>query len=267
MTDTTAEPTEATPNHSTDHSPPRVIGPWAAYAIVAGSMLGVGIFLFPGKIALEVPTVAAFFAVFLVGGLFALAGSVACGELGAMLPKAGGDYVFQREAFGPSVAFASGWVLFAAIFCGSIASLAVAVFQYDVGPLLGVSVGEMRAPVIGSEAGFSLSWSQLGAVGLILLLTVINDLGARVSGAVQTILTLTPIVAMVGLAAYVLIGQPPVVAPYELMSTGATELTFAGLAAAFVFVNFVFSGWINIIYVASEVKRPSVNIPRSMVSA
>src|SRR5690606_8543958 len=99
--------------------PPRVIGPLAAWAIVAGSMLGVGIFLMPGKIALEVPSVAVFIGVWLVGGLFALSGSVACGELGAMIPRAGGDYIFQRAAFGPSLAFASGSVLFAAIFSGS----------------------------------------------------------------------------------------------------------------------------------------------------
>ncbi|MCA9516550.1 MAG: amino acid permease [Myxococcales bacterium] len=273
---------DAAPLDATDAETPRVIGGLAAFAVVAGSMLGVGIFLFPGKVAAAVDGEVAFFALWALGGFFALAGSVACGELGAMMPKAGGDYVFQREAFGPSVAFASGWVLFAAIFAGSIASMSVAVFQYEIGPLVGVNLNGAvlgfdpvtlpTAAALGHDleiagTAVTISGAQLLAMGLILALTFLNDLGTRISAGAQILLTLAPIAALAALAAWVLIAAPPVVAAPTTVKEGATALTLGGLAAGFLAVNFAYSGWINIIYVASEVKDPGKNVPRSMISA
>lgn len=239
---------------------PRVIGPFGAFAVVAGAMLGVGIFLFPSKVAVEVDSIPAFFVVWLLGGVFALSGSVACGELGAMIPKAGGDYVFQREAFGPSMAFASGWVLFAAIFCGSIASMSVAVFQYQVSELIGIDLAQ-------SHALMGVSWAKLLAIALIVFLTFINHLGTRMATSTQVLLTLTPIAALALLSLWVLGTSPPSVLAAPVHKLGASELSMGGLAAGFMYVNFAFSGWINIIYVASEVEEPGKNIPRSMILA
>lgn len=249
---------------STHEEPRRVIGGLDAFSIVAGSMIGVGIFIFSDDIARGMGSTSGFFAMLLLGGLFAISGAVACGELGAMLPKAGGDYVFQREAYGPSIAFASGWVLFAAIFAGSTATLAIAVCQYEIGPLLGLDIPTMLTPVFGP-----FNPAQLGAIGLILLFTALNDLGTSLSAKTQTVMTLAPIALMVALGGYILIAQPAVVvAPTgDELGKLPDTLTFAGLASAFLAVNFIFSGWINIIYVAAEVKDPGKNIPRSMVSS
>ena len=243
---------------------PRVIGPLAAFSIVAGSMIGVGIFIFSDEIAIGTGTIPLFFGMLLLGGLFAMSGSVACGELGAMMPRAGGDYVFQREAYGRSIAFASGWVLFAAIFAGSNATLAIAVCQFELGPLLGYSIPEMLTPVLGP-----FNAAQLGAIALILVFTLINDLGTALSARAQTLLTLAPIALMVALGLFALAFQPDVVkAPAgPELATLPDALTLGGLATAFLAVNFIFSGWINIIYVAAEVKEPGKNIPRSMMSA
>jgi len=243
---------------------PRVIGPLSAFSIVAGSMIGVGIFIFSDEIAAGTGTLPLFFGMLLLGGLFALAGSVACGELGAMMPRAGGDYVFQREAYGRSIAFASGWVLFAAIFAGSNAILAVAVCQFELGPLLGYDIPAMLEPLLGP-----FNAAQLGAIGLVLVFTALNDLGASVSARAQVVLTLAPIALMLALGLFVLVAQPDIVkapAGDELAKLPGT-LTLSGLASAFLAVNFIFSGWINIIYVAAEVKEPGKNIPRSMISA
>jgi len=234
---------------------PRVIGPLAAFSVVAGSMIGVGIFIFTPEIAREMGSIGGFFGMLLLGGLFAYAGSVACGELGAMMPRAGGDYVFQREALGPSVAFGSGWVLFAAIFAGSTALMSIAVFQYDVGPLLGVDLG--------AELAIGLTGAQILAIALIVALTVLNTLGTNVSAVAQTVLTLLPIALLVALALWVFIASPPILKP-PAPGTLAPGLTIGGFAAGFLAVNFIFSGWINIIYVASEVKDPGRNIPRAM---
>lgn len=243
----------------------RVIGPTGAFSIVAGSMIGVGIFLFSDEIARGVGSLPMVIFMVLLGGFFALSGAAACGELGAMMPKAGGDYVFQRAAYGPSVAFASGWVLFAAIFAGSTATLAIATTQYQIGPLLGhAAFPDMVTPVLGP-----FNAAQLGGIALILVFTLLNDLGTSLSARAQTIMTMSPIALMLGLAAYVLIGRPDVVVPPTGGELGPLPdgLTIAGLAGAFIAVNFIFSGWINIIYVASEVKEPGRNIPRSMFSS
>ncbi|MBL8783469.1 MAG: amino acid permease, partial [Deltaproteobacteria bacterium] len=239
----------------TSEEAPRVIGPLSAFSIVAGSMIGVGIFIFTPQIAKSMGSVEGFFGMLLLGGLFAYAGSVACGELGAMMPRAGGDYVFQREAFGPSMAFGTGWVLFAAIFAGSTALMSVAVFQFDVGPLLGIDLGK--------EVALGLSGAQLLAIALIIALTTLNTLGTGLSANIQTVLTLAPIALLVGIAAWVLVTAPPIVNPPKPGAL-APGLTIGGFAAGFIATNFIFSGWINIIYVAAEVKEPGRNIPRAM---
>ena len=239
--------------------PPRVLGGLAAFSIVAGSMLGAGIFLLPAEVARATGSLAPFLALWVLGGVAALSGAVACGELGAMMPRSGGDYVFQRAAFGPSVAFASGWVLFAGIFAGSIAGMAVAVFQFQVSQLLGL---DLAAPV---TAGLPVAWQQLLAIVLILLLTGLNDAGTRWSGRFQTSLTLVSM-ALITVASLVFLAfgdaRPPAEAAPSAPARGWT-----GWSTGFLFVYFTFSGWLNIIYVGGEVERPARTIPRSMISA
>lgn len=238
-------------------APERTLGGLAAFSVVAGSMLGVGIFLFPGQIALGVDSSTSFLLLWLVGGAMALAGAVACGELGAMLPRAGGDYVFQREAFGASLAFASGWVLFAAVFCGSIASLAVAVFQYQVTALTGLALGEWTF--------LGLRGTQLLAGVLIVAVTALNAAGAKPSARLQTAATMIPITGLTIIAIAALLVSAP-----EARATATTDAVGAGLGGltkGFLFVYFAYAGWPNVIYVAGEVRNPGVNVPRSMLCA
>ncbi|RFA28393.1 hypothetical protein CAI21_12550 [Alkalilimnicola ehrlichii] len=241
--------------------PPRVIGPVAGFCVVAGSMLGVGIFLFPSMVAQEVGSVAAFFFLWVLGGLFALAGASACAELSTLFPRAGGDYVFQREAFGQSVAFASGWLLFIAIFGGSIAGMAVAVVQYQVQALVGYDLSVK--PIL----GLPITAIQWLAIVLIIVLTLLNVAGTRLAARTQVLLTLLPIIGLVMLALYGFATgaktQPALLAEPSMVA----ELSFAGFVTGFLLVNFAYSGWINIIYVAGEVREPHRNIPRSMFGA
>ena len=260
-------PTVGTATDDLHADPPRVIGPLAAFNVVAGSMLGVGIFLFAPKIAASMGSELGFFLMLVFGGIFAWAGSVACGELGAMMPRAGGDYVYQREAFGPSMAFASGWVLFVAIFAGSTASMSVAVFQYDIGPIIGVDLmSPLWPPMNPKDGGFfdHITGGHLAALGLIVVLTILNDLGTAIAATAQTILTIAPIAALVVLGIWgIAVGGGDATA----VAAPSQPMTLSGLGAAFLFANFIFSGWINIIYVAAEVKDPGRTIPRAMVSA
>jgi APA family basic amino acid/polyamine antiporter len=235
----------------------RVITAAGGVAIVAGSMLGIGIFLSPSVVAQHVNSVGLFIAIWALGGLTALAGAVACGELGAMLPKAGGDYVFQYEAYGPSVAFASGWVLFAAIFCGSIAAVSVGVFQYQAAALTGIPM---------EAEAFRLPWGpvsrgQIGALLLVVVVSAYNAIGARLSSRVQEALAYLPIVLLAVFSCYGIV----VGGALESASTTPVVVDAAGLVTAYMAVYFAYSGWINVIYVAGEVENPGREIPRALI--
>jgi len=241
---------------------PRVIGALSGFAIVAGSMVGIGIFLAPPIVASHVSSAALFFAMWALGGLIALAGAVACAELGTMMPKAGGDYVYQYEAFGPSTAFASGSVLFTAIFCGSIATMAVGLCTYQIPTLLDLdfSVQAIRLPF-----GDGLSWSELAAMVVVAVLTILNTRGAQMSARTQSMLTLLPI-ALFSLFAIALMLRGQSLAPgTRFAAVDPIPLTAHGLAVSYMAIYFAYSGWINIIYVAGEVAEPGRNIPRSLL--
>jgi APA family basic amino acid/polyamine antiporter len=117
------------PHHSS-------LGPLGALAVIAGSMLGVGIFLTPATVAQEVSAGWSYQLLWALGGLVALSGAGAYAELGARFPRAGGDYVFLRHTFGNSLAFAAGWLLVVGVFAGSLASMSTGICQYQLPTLL-----------------------------------------------------------------------------------------------------------------------------------
>lgn len=244
-----------------DHRFARRIAGTEAFSIVAGSMLGIGIFLAPPLVASHLGDPVLFLAMWALGGLVSLSGAVACAELGAMMPRAGGDYEIQFEAYGPSVAFASGWTLFAAIFCGSIAAMTVALCTYQIPSLSGVDPARelLRLP-----GGTGVNAAQATALAVVALLTLLNSAGMRPSALVQTATTVVPVAILAAAALGVTILAPS--APPPAASGPAIELTAGGFAASWSAVYFAYSGWINILYVAGEVARPERTIPRALVA-
>lgn len=239
-------------------APKRVFGGLGSFVVVAGSMMGIGIFLAPPVVARSVDTPLLFFTIWVFGGVVALGGAVACGELATMFPRCGGDYVFQREAFGPSVAFASGWVLLAAIFGGSIAASAAGLSTYQIPALLGADMNRSLPLVWGG----SVTLAQGVAVALVLALTAVNHMGARLSGRFQIWATLIPIAMVLTGAAYALAAEAPSAPP---ISTAAPAVSATGLVAAYLPVYFAYSGWNGVIYISGEVKNPHRNLPLSLV--
>ena len=245
----------------------RVIGGWAAASVVMGSMVGIGVFLAPPVVASHVSSTWGFLAVWVAGGLTALAGAVAVAELGAMLPHAGGDYVFVREAFGPSVSFASGWVLFGPVFAGSIAAISSALCQYQIpvvlralAAALGLPTPDLSSPLTGLP--FPLSGGQLLAAAIVLAITTANALGTRLSASLQGALTGAAILCLVLLAGAGLAsgGAAPTVGP----DPATVPLTLSGLVAAYLPVYFAYSGWNAVVYVAGEVRDPGRTLPRAL---
>jgi basic amino acid/polyamine antiporter, APA family len=245
----------------------RVVGTLGALAIVAGSMLGIGIFLTPYQVAQMLHTPGLFLLAWFLGGLIALAGAVAYAELGTMFPKAGGDYVFLRESFGKSVSFACGWVLFAGVFTGSISTLAVAVCQYQLPTLLApLGAPDLSQALSLGGAALPITGTQLAAIGLVTIFTIVNILGARVSALVQVLVTVIPL-ALFALASIIILvsGQHPDAIPSPRAAEVTTGPWYVAMTQATLAIYFAYSGWNAIGYVGGEVANPSRNIPLALV--
>src|SRR5262245_7395552 len=160
-------------------------GGFSATTLIVGSMIGSGIFIAPSIMAAQVATPGVYLALWVIGGILTLLGALSYGELCAMLPKAGGQYVFLREAFGPATAFLYGWTVFLVIQSGFNAAVAIAFAKY-----LGV-----LAPVVGEQntifsfGGFRLSTAQIVGVGVIAVLTWVNIRGVKEGAFVQNVFT------------------------------------------------------------------------------
>jgi APA family basic amino acid/polyamine antiporter len=141
----------------------RHLGRWTATALVAGTMLGIGIFIAPPSVAKHVPSAPHFLLMWLGGGVAALCGALCMAELGAMMPRAGGEYPYLRAAYGPGIAFATGWLQLLAIFPGSLATMAVGTATFQLPTLLGPGVAapvDLGVPPSKARPSGRSSWSS-----------------------------------------------------------------------------------------------------------
>ncbi len=237
------------------HCKQKLLGPWASTSLVAGSMLGIGIFIGPPLVAAELGGYSVFLALWALGGLLALSGALSVAELGAMMPRAGGDYPYLLEAFGPGVAFAAGWLQLGVIFPGSLATMAVATATYQIPVLLG---GTGDAILL---MGFPVPPSVWAAL-ILLVLTAVNHRGVVISGRVQLILTCIPV-------SFLLLGSVWALwyggAPSAPLLEDPTQVTITGLSSAYLPVYFAFSGWYAALFIGSEVQRPDRYLPIALI--
>ncbi len=232
----------------------RSINHWQAAAIVAGSMVGVGIFINPHKVLGGVGGSGTAMLLWLFGGVAALCGAFCLAELATLMPRAGGEVVYLEEAYGKPFAFASGWLAILAVMTGSIATLTVANVSYQGPALLGVD---------------HLSRGQVAAIsiGLVVALTALNHVGAKLSGSAQLMLAGIPMLVLLGGAIYGLTaagGGSHLVD--ELSRPGAFRWpTLAPLAAAYLPVYWTYAGWNSATYVAGEIREPRRGLPRALL--
>ncbi|GEM_PF-427925 len=238
----------------------RTLGGLPALALVAGSMLGIGIFISPPEVAKHVSGPVPFMAMWLIGGLTALFGALSLAELGAMMPRDGGDYAYLRQSWGRGVAFAAGWLQLLAIFPGSLAAVALATSKHQIPDLLGPSFA--GSVLIG---GLPIPVAHLSAAALIILLTVINHIGVKVSGVVQVLVTSVPLAVLLIATLVVLWQHEPATITPALSASEASTTTAPDLAKAYLPVYFAYSGWNAAIYVGGEIKQPARNLPRALV--
>ena len=242
----------------------RGLGITGASSIVAGTIIGTGIFLVPSSIARSLDSVGLVFLGWFVGGLLSLAGALSYAELGAALPEAGGEYAFLRRAYGPLWGFLYGWEQFVVGKTGSIATIAIAFAVF-----LGYFFEGLNATILKAPLGFltwSLSGTQVISIAAIAALTLINYIGIVLGGAVQTVFTVLKVAIIMGLAGLAfLIGQGEAdhFSPFLSVPKGAGTLGAFGSALAGIL--WAYDGWNNLTMVGSEVKNPGRNIPRALI--
>ncbi len=226
----------------------RVLGLWEATAIVIGIMIGSAIFIVPAEITREVGSERMGLVVWTATGLLSLFGALTFAELAAMLPQAGGQYVYLREAYGSLVSFLCGWTFFLAVQSGSIATVAVGFAQY-LGDFFPISPWQQKA----------------AAAGAIVVLTVINTRGVQEGGWVQSILTGLKVGAMVALVTlgYVLVRGWP--AGVSSLPTPAGADFLSSFGVAMVAALWAYDGWNNVTFAAGEVTRPERNLPLALI--
>ncbi len=263
----------------------RKLGLLDAVMIVVGSMIGSGIFIVSAESSRLVGSPGWLLAAWALAGVLTITGALSCAELAAMMPRAGGQYVFLREAYGPLAGFLFGWALLIVIQTGTIAAVAVA-FANFVG-VLAPSVSAtsyLVEPVRLGGYALSLSTQQLVAILMILLLTVINTRGLAMGKWIQNTFTFTKTAALAALIALGLVfganrasaaftsswwdswsnGWTAEVAQPALGVTGSLALVML-LGRAMVGPLFAQSAWNNVTFTAGEVRDPGRNLPRALL--
>ncbi|HEV8714818.1 MAG TPA: amino acid permease [Candidatus Binatia bacterium] len=244
----------------------RELGLIDASAIVAGSMIGSGIFIVSADVARTVNSAGWLLLVWLLDAGLTLMGALAYGELAAMMPRAGGQYVYLREAYSPLLGFLYGWTLFLVIQSGTIAAVAVAFAKF-----LGVWVPWVSAQYTLAQVGpVSLSTQRLVAIAVIALLTWSNSRGVREGKIIQNLFTCAKVAA---LATLIILGlffarKAEAVTANLQNLWGETPLSLGFLmlvGGAMVGPLFSSDAWNNVTFTAGEVKNPRRTLPLSLL--
>lgn len=245
----------------------RKLGLFDAVMLIAGNIIGIGIFVTTGEIAQSLPTPGGILLIWLLGGCLALAGALSCAELAACLPYSGGDYVYLREAYGSLIGFLSGWSSFLVTFSGSIALLAVVLtaFLAFFFPILSNENVLFSLNIFGLPLRLSLA--HLFSMAVVLVLSAIHYVGVGMGAIVQNILTVLKISALLGIILLgILLGKGNLdhFSPFFALEK-MSDLSHFGFA--FIPVIFTYAGWNAVIYMAGEVREPERNLPRALLWA
>ena len=264
----------------------RGLGLLDATMIVVGSMIGSGIFITSAESSRLVGSPGWLLVAWALAGVMTITGALCCAELAAMMPQAGGQYVFLGKAYSPVFGFLFGWSLFLVIQTGTIAAVAVAFANFTGVLFNGVSATNyIIAPrIVGGGYAISLSTQQLLAIAMIVLLTLTNTRGLKTGKLIQNTFTFTKTAALIGLiglglalgwnhssAAYTSSwwnswsnGWKPQTVQPGLAATGALALAML-VGRAMTGPLFAQSAWNNVTFTGGEVDNPGRNLPRSLL--
>ncbi|MCD0489126.1 amino acid permease [Pedobacter sp. MC2016-14] len=253
----------------------REIGLLDAIFLVVGSMIGSGIFIVGADITRHTGSPFWFIAVWVIGGVMTLIAALSYGELSAMFPRAGGQYIYLKEAYNPLVAFVYGWSLFAVIQTGTIAAVGVSFSKFLAYFVPGLS----EDLVLFNIGSLSVSPAQGFAILLLVFITYINTKGVKGGKIIQSIFTATKILSIAGLIIFGFIHLKT-----EVWHANWSNWKFQSLSKSGVFTNYPsfpalagalasalvgaimsYEAWNNVTFVAGEIRDPKRNIGRSLL--
>ena len=261
----------------------RGLGLFDSVMMVIGVMIGSGIFIVSAEMSRQIGSAGGLLIAWILTGVLTVCGALSYGELAAMMPQAGGMYIYLREAFSPLFGFLYGWTLWTVIQTGTIAAVSIAFARFA--GVLWPSISESNylvPPVhISSHYAVSLSTAQVLAIAVIVVLTLANSRGLQYGKAVQNIFTVAKTGALLGLivlgltlaansqAIHVNFQQMWAATPSVSLAEGLTAATAGGLFIAICISQtgslFSADSWHDITFVAAEVKNPHRTLPLSLV--
>ncbi|HSB91782.1 MAG TPA: amino acid permease [Flavitalea sp.] len=245
-----------------------------ATMIVAGSMIGSGIFIVSADITRNVGSAGWLIVVWLITGFMTLTAALSYGELSGMFPKAGGQYVYLKEAYNPLVGFLYGWSFFAVIQTATIAAVGVAFAKFTA-----YLVPQLNEDIVAVNLGFlRISPAQLLSIVVIVLLTYINTRGVEGGKLIQTTFTLTKLLSLFGLIVFgLMVANGKVwdanwtnawdlhgLAKDGSVTSYTTVMALGAIAAAMVGSIFSSDAWNNVTFIAGEIRNPKRNIGLSL---
>ncbi len=238
---------------------PRVLGASQATAIVVGTIIGSGIFLVPREMMQDTGSSSLVYLAWIVGGLLSLFGAMTYAELGAMLPYAGGEYVFIRGAYGDTPAFLYMWTWFAVAKPASIAAV-----TFGLARTLGYfqAFHWLSTPVF--TGPFPLAWSQLFAIAVTWLITGLNCLGIKKAGDFQLIFTVLKVVLILIVVGFCFASASGTFANFTTTLPHAVG-GFTGFMAALIATLWAYDGWSDLTMVAGEVRNPGRSLPIALI--
>jgi APA family basic amino acid/polyamine antiporter len=253
--------TESSPLSHTSQAPdlPRVLGLSPALAIVVGTIIGSGIFLVPAEMMNAVGSSGLVYTAWIVGGLLSLFGAMTYAELGAMMPYAGGEYVYLRGAYGDRAGFLYMWTWFAVAKPASIASVTSGLAR-----TLGIFAvfHWLDAQAIGGP--LPVMWSQIFAVAVTWLITGLNYLGIKKAGDFQVVFTVLKALLILTVAGFCFTSS---LGSWSNFTTSLHHAAggFNGFMVALIATLWAYDGWNDLTMVAGEVKQPQRNLPLALI--
>jgi APA family basic amino acid/polyamine antiporter len=230
--------------------PKRQLGLGITAAIVIANMIGTGVFTGTGFNANALHDPKTILLAWFIGGVVALCGAACYAELGTLMPKAGGEYVYLREAYHPALGFMSGWVSLTAGFSGAIATSALLFSKY-----LGTMIGGIGTP--GAQ--------KIIAIALIAGITAMHSFDTKVGGRVQQIFTIMKVaLILVFIIAGFTVGTGDW-SHFQTQAGGFSNIPTTAFAIQLMYISFAYSGWNAAAYIAGEVEKPEKTLPRSLL--
>ena len=238
----------------------RSIGLGTAVILVIANMVGTGVFTTSGFIMKDLANPASMLVCWFIGGILALTGALCYGELGAIFPKAGGEYVFLRESIGKPFGFLSGWVSLIVGFSAPIAAASIAFSTYLYKSM---SIGSAGKEFLNIAGIINISPITLTGISIIVLFSLVHWYSLNFGSRVQNLLTSFKILVIL---AFIILGLFIGKGSAENFTSGPVQTSFftGKFASSLIFISFAYSGWNAAAYIGSEIKNPSRNIPLSL---